>query len=67
MSINTNKSHMSWDRAFQEAATAINNQDSLMKITNELFPNPDGSLRENWIGLTREQRDEIYNHIVENE
>jgi len=60
-----NKSNMSWERAFQECADSINKHELTMKITNELFPKSNGEQWENWIGLERSKRDQVYTKLVE--
>jgi hypothetical protein len=60
-----NKSNMSWEQAFRECAESMNRHELIMEITNELYPLSNGSLRENWIGLTKECRDKIYTKLVE--
>ena len=60
----TSKSNMSWDRAFQECADEINRHELTMKITNDLFPKEDGDW-ENWIGLEKFQREQVYTRLVE--
>ena len=60
-----NKSSMSWERAFQECADSINKHELTMKITNELFPLDNGEQWENWIGLEKSKRDQVYTKLVE--
>jgi hypothetical protein len=60
-----NKSNMSWERAFQECADSINKHELTMKITNELFPLDNGEQWENWIGLEKSKRDQVYTKLVE--
>ena len=60
-----NKSNMSWERAFQECADSINKHELTMKITNELFPLDNGEQWENWIGLDKSKRDQVYTKLVE--
>jgi len=62
-----NKSNMSWDRAFQEVADSINKHELTMKITNELFPKENGELWENWIGLEKSKREQVYTGLVEHD
>jgi len=59
-----NKSNMSWERAFQECADSINKHELTMKITNELFPKRNGEQWENWIGLDKSKRDQVYTELV---
>ena len=61
----TSKSNMSWDQAFQECADSINRHELTMKITNDLFPKDNGEQWENWIGLAKDQREEVYTKLVE--
>jgi hypothetical protein len=58
-----NKSNMSWDRAFQEVAESINKSEKLGEIANRLFPIKEG-IRTNFVGLTREEKDEVYKEYV---
>ena len=60
-----NKSNMSWERAFQECADSINKHELTMKITNELFPLDNGDKWENWIGLEKSKRNQVYTKLVE--
>ena len=54
---------MSWDRAFKECADSINKSKKLGEIANRLYPIKEG-IRTNFVGLTREQTNEVYNQYV---
>jgi hypothetical protein len=55
-----NKSNMSWDQAFQTVNESAKRSDDLDIISNNLYPREDGVLRDNFIGLSNDQRDHIY-------
>ena len=59
----TSKSNMSWDRAFKECADSINKSKKLGEIANRLYPIKEG-IRTNFVGLTREQTNKVYNQYV---
>jgi hypothetical protein len=60
----TSKSNMSWDRAFAECNASFAKSKKLGEIANELFPIK-GGVRDNFVGLTRDQTNEVYNQYVE--
>ena len=60
----TSKSNMSWDRAFAECNASFAKSKKLGEIANELFP-IEGKVRDNFVGLTRDQTNEVYNQYVE--
>lgn len=60
-----NKSNISWDQAFREVNESIYRHELTMKITNELYPSEDGTLRDNWIGFPKEHREAVYTRLVE--
>jgi len=55
---------MSWDRAFAECNASFAKSKKLGEIANELFPIK-GGVRDNFVGLTRDQTNEVYNQYVE--
>ena len=57
------KSNMSWDQAFRECNESFAKSKKLGEIANELYP-IEGEVRDNFIGLTKDQRDEVYKRYV---
>ena len=57
-------SNISWEEAFQRVADHENRHELTMKITNELFPKENGELWEDWIGLEKSKRDQVYTELV---
>ena len=55
-----NKSNMSWEQAFAECNASSAKHERKMKLTNELFPKEDGTLWVNWIGLSENDRNVVY-------
>ena len=58
-----NKSNMSWEQAFAECNASFAKSKKLGEIANELYP-IEGEVRDNFIGLTREQTNEVYKQYV---
>ena len=55
-----NKSNISWEQAFQEVNESVKRSDHLNIIANKLYPRADGVPRVDFIGLTNDQRHNIY-------
>ena len=50
-------------QAWDEVTNEIIEQRRRSEVANKLFPLPNGELRTNFIGLTNEQRDEVYKNL----
>jgi len=59
-----NKSNISWDQAFQEVNEAGKRHECLNMIANKLYPRTNGVPRVDFIGLSSDQRDNIYGEYV---
>ena len=56
------RKYKTWKQAFQEANDHRSKHEYEMAITNQLFPREDGKQWVNWIGLSQECRDEVYDY-----
>ena len=54
------RKYITWDQAFRECNESHAKHKREMAMTNELFPRKDGKLWENWIGLSQDKRDQVY-------
>ena len=54
------RKYTTWSQAFAEANEVAAKHKLEMAMTNKLFPREDGTKWENWIGLSKECRDEVY-------
>ena len=59
-----NKYNNNMDHAFKECNDSRRKHELTMKITNELFPKADGTPWVNWVGLSYDSRNEVYDALT---
>jgi len=59
------RNYKTWEQAFKEVADMRSTHEYEMAMTNQLFPREDGTQWVNWIGLSKECRDEVYYYCYE--
>jgi hypothetical protein len=54
------RKYKTWNQSFKEFNDGVSKHEYEMAMTNQLFPKEDGTKWENWIGLSKKCRDEVY-------
>ena len=59
-----NKYNITWDQAFKECTAHRKAYENRMELTNKLFPKADGTPWVNWVGLSYDSRNEVYEALT---